>query len=261
MFNLFKKNDDNAPKDVKAVRDTLLRFIKDELQKAEGGEGSNIKGIHVFLLNNPAEKHIYDSVVYTAEPARFKDEIQRIADDFALGLPDDWDLEIIYEDALPMDTLKVPDVNASIFIRTKDQAIQKTGSAYIRVLSGEAEQQEYHITSEVSKYNIGREKKAQVSDGFFRHNHIAFPGNSANESNKYISRQHAHIEWSNEQGCFILFADEGGVPPQNKVKIKPANRDNLIKLNAVQIGHQLQEGDQIILGESAVIEFSYKAEA
>ncbi|NCD72421.1 FHA domain-containing protein [Mucilaginibacter agri] len=261
MFNLFKRKEDNTPKDVKALRDALLRFIKVELQKSEGGEGRNIKGIHLFFLTNPAEKHIFESVVYATEPMRFKDEVQRIADDFALGLPEDWEMAVSYEDALPMDAIKVPDIDASIFIRTKENTVQKTGSAYIRVLSGEAEQEEYHITSEVTKYNIGREKEVQVKDGFFRHNHIAFPGNSANESNKYISRQHAHIEWSPEHGCFILFGDEGGVPPQNKIKIKQSDNDSLIKLNAIQIGHKLQEGDQIILGDSAVIRFSYNSEA
>lgn len=257
MFNLFKRKDDNTPKDVKEVRDMLLRFIKDELQRAEGGEGSNIKGIHLFFLANQTEKHIYESVVYTGEPERFKDEIQRIADDFAVGLPLDWELEIKHEDSLPEGGMKVPDINASIFIRTKAHAVQKTGSAYIHVLNGEAEQQEYHITSEVNKYNIGREKEVQVKDGFFRHNHIAFPGDSSNESNKFISRQHAHIQWNVEQGCFMLFGDEGGVPPQNKIKIKPLNSEGLIKLNAVQIGHRLEDGDQIILGDSAVIRFSY----
>ncbi len=39
MFNLFK----NRPKDIKGIRYGLLQFIKEQLQKAEGGEGGNIK--------------------------------------------------------------------------------------------------------------------------------------------------------------------------------------------------------------------------
>jgi hypothetical protein len=53
----------------------------------------------------------------------------------------------------------------------------------------------------------------------------------------------------------MLFADEGGVPPKNKIKVKSANDDNTIKLNSTHIGHLLREGDQIVLGEAAVLEF------
>ena len=55
----------------------------------------------------------------------------------------------------------------------------------------------------------------------------------------------------------MLFADDGGVPPGNKVKVRSAIDDNPIKLNSTHIGHVLRESDQVILGESAVLEFSY----
>ncbi|HLL96228.1 MAG TPA: hypothetical protein VK404_14705, partial [Spirosoma sp.] len=86
-----------------------------------------------------------------------------------------------------------------------------------------------------------------------------FPATSAQEANRYVSRQHAHIEWNGEAGCFMLFADEGGVPPRNKVKIRSTGADLPIKLHSTQVGHPLQEADQIVLGESAVLEFSYIA--
>ena len=96
----------------------------------------------------------------------------------------------------------------------------------------------------------------RTPDGFFRENVIAFPATSSNESNKFVSRQHAHIEWDNDSGSFLLFADEGGIPPRNKVKLRSENGE-LEKLQTMEIGHQLREGDQIILGDSAVLEFSY----
>jgi len=34
----------------------------------------------------------------------------------------------------------------------------------------------------------------------------------------------------------------------------------LIKMQAIEVGHRLQEGDQIILGDMAVLEFTYLAE-
>ncbi|MCC8426870.1 FHA domain-containing protein [Mucilaginibacter sp. UR6-11] len=257
MFKIFSQSND-GPNDVKGVRDALLRGIKENLQKSEGGEGRNIRGINLFIDTSGTDKHMYEAAVYQDEPDKFKDEVQRIADDFDIGLPDSWVLEVNFNEPFPAEAVKLDDISAAIFIRTRDHVIQRSGSAYIRVLNGEAEKAVYHIKSDDGKLNIGREKKAQVEGGFFRTNHIAFPGDINNDHNKYVSRQHAHIEWNNEKGCFMLFADEGGIPPGNKVKIRSAAMDSLVKLHSSQIGHQLAEGDQIILGETAVIEFSYK---
>ena len=258
MFNIFKSSESGErPKDVKEIRDVLLRFIKDQLQKVDGGEGRYIKGLQLFLAAGADDKHLYEAAISTEDSDRFKNEVQKIANDFAIDLPDNWTMEITFVDELPTDAIKVQQLEAALLIRTKSQILQKISTAYVRVLSGEAEKEEYTITSNDLKINIGRDKKAQVDDGFFRTNTIAFPGNSANQSNKYISRRHAHIEWNNDAGCFLLFADEGGVPPLNKIKIRAVNNDDLVKLNSTIVGHQLKEGDQIILGESAVIEFSY----
>lgn len=205
MFDIFKKSDDKNPADVKVVRDTVLRSIKQELQKAEGGEGRNIKGIHLYIPEATQDRHVYEAAVFVDDPERFKDEVQKIADDYDLGLPQNWALEVNFTGEIPPEAINIPGTAAALFIRTKDNTIQRSATAYIRVLNGEAEQAEYQINSTDDKINIGREKKAQVKEGFFRHNHIAFPGNSENESNKYISRQHAHIEWNNENGSFMFF--------------------------------------------------------
>ncbi|GAB3931993.1 FHA domain-containing protein [Mucilaginibacter myungsuensis] len=257
MFNIFGQSKDK-PNDVKGVRDALLRALKEHLQKAEGGEGRNIKGINLFITAPTADKHLYESAVHHNEPELFRDEIQRIADDYDIGLPLTWELEVVFTDEVPSEAIPLNEVDAAIFIRTKAHVIQRTGSAYIRVLNGKAEQNEYTITSEDGKLNIGREAKAQIDGGFYRINQIAFPSDTGNDANRYISRQHAHIEWNNDKGCFMLFADEGGIPPGNKVKVRIAANETLIKLHSSLIGHQLAEGDQIILGETAVIEFSYK---
>lgn len=257
MFDLFKSDEERRPQDVKTVRDSLLRFIKDELQKVEGGEGRHIKGLYLFISCSDEEKHIYESAVYIEEPDIFKNEVQKIADDFAIDLPAGWTMESSFCDSLPPEAKKIPELDAALFIKTLRHNIEKSATAYIRVLSGEAEKDEYVITSASGRINIGREKKAQDDEGFFRLNSIAFPGDSSNECNKYISRQHAHIEWNNDTGNFVLFADEGGVPPRNKIKVRSVGDENPVKLNSTHIGHVLREGDQVILGESAVLEFSY----
>jgi hypothetical protein len=260
MFEIFN-SDAESPQDVKTLRDALLRSVKEELQVAEGGEGKHIRGIQLFVTCSENEKHMYESAVYYEEPILFKQEVQRIADDFAIDLPSGWTLEVDFVDDLPPEAKKMADVDAAIFIKTRQQTILRSGTAYIHILSGQAEKDTYELSSTSGKVTIGREKRAQTDDGFFRLNTIAFPGDIGDESNKYISRQHAHIEWDNDAGCFLLFADEGGVPPKNKIKIKSIDDDNPVKLNSTHIGHRLKEGDQIILGETAVIQFSSSAQS
>ncbi|MEJ7692780.1 FHA domain-containing protein [Daejeonella sp.] len=254
MFDIFK-GDQDSQMDVKASRDAVLRFIKEELQKLEGGEGKNIRGLQLFAAPTNEEKHVYEAAMYVEDPERLKEEVQKIADDFDIELPSTWTMEVLFVDTLPAEAKRASDLAVGLFVKTRQNLIQKDLKACIRVLNGEAEKEEYTIHSGIDKVTIGREKSAQGSDGFFRMNSIAFPGDSSNEANKYISRQHAHIAWNSEIGSFMIFADEGGVPPNNKIKIKSIGNDTPVKLNSTQIGHVLREGDQVILGESAVIEF------
>jgi pSer/pThr/pTyr-binding forkhead associated (FHA) protein len=159
---------------------------------------------------------------------------------------------------LPDTGIRMANLNVALIIKTPEHVVvNKSSTAYVKVLNGEAEQNTYTITSADGKINIGRERKAQDGEGFLRENHIAFPDGSSNAANKYVSRQHAHIEWNNDSASFILFADEGGVPPRNKVKVRSITDHNPVKLTFTELGHILHEGDQIILGESAVLEFSY----
>lgn len=116
MFDLFK----NKPSDIKGIRASLLQFIKDQLQKAEGGEGSNIKGLCLYITCSDEEKHLYEGAVYADEEDRFKEEeVQKIADDYAIALPENWILEILFVDEAPPEALKAREINAALFISTK----------------------------------------------------------------------------------------------------------------------------------------------
>jgi hypothetical protein len=259
MFNLFSKNSPEKPQDVKAVREALLAFMKQELQKLEGGEGKSIKGFNLYIACLPVEKYLYESAVFADEDGRFKKEIQRLADDFAIDLPEHWTFDALFVDELPLEVIKMKDLNVALYIKTPEHLVnQRSEKAFIRVLNGEAERGLYTITSKDSKINIGREKRAQVTDGSIRINDIAFPDSSSNQCNKFVSRQHAHLEWNNEDGHFMLFADDGGIPPGNKLKIRSKADHSSVKLTFTELGHALMEGDQIILGDSAVLEFSYQ---
>ncbi len=251
MFDFFK----TRPADVKGIRSAILQFLKEQLQEAEGGEGSSIKGLVVYVTCRSEEKHLYEAAMYIQDENGFKGDIQKIADDYAIALPTNWTLDIAFTDAAPPEAIKAANVDVALFVGTrKKPGIVTTSSATIKVLNGEAEKAEYAITSQAGKINIGRESKTATADGFHRQNHIAFIGSSKHESNRSISRQHAHIEWDAEAGAFFIFADEGGIPPYNKTKVKASN-GLPVKLQTTQIGHRLSNGDQLIIGESAILEF------
>jgi len=258
MFDFFKQKEDSSP-DVKALRQNLLLFIKDQLKRWEGGEGANLKGLQLFLSPSAEERHVYEAALFVDDPDKFKkEEVQRIADDYAIDLPADWTLEVLFVEALPPEAVKAKDLPVALHVSTKKQPmLTALTTAYLRVMTGEAEKEMYVLSDKGGKVCIGREKRVQTPEGFLRENNVAFPSESNNKSNKFISRQHAHIEWNRDAGGFFLYADEGGIPPRNKIKVQTANGD-IIRLQSIRVGHHLQEGDQIVLGESALLQFSYK---
>jgi pSer/pThr/pTyr-binding forkhead associated (FHA) protein len=251
MFKLFKER----PHDVKEIRHILLQFIKDKLQRAQGGEGSNIMGIYLFICCSDAEKHLYEAAVFANIPGKFKtEEVQKIADDYAITLSPSFRFDIGFTDQFPPQADRVKDISAAVYISTKKSGIGgKTNRAFIKVLNGEAENKSYTIGADNGRINIGREARVQAAGNYMRKNAIAF---KPNETNRSVSRQHAHIEWEADSNSFLIFADEGGIPPGNKMKVRTAE-GQLIKMQAVEVGHRLQEGDQIILGDAAVLEFTY----
>jgi hypothetical protein len=243
--------------DIKNLRHTILQHIKEQLRKAEGGEGGNIRSLNLFLHPGSEERQVYEAAVYYHEEDRFKKEVQKIADDFAIDLPDEWAMKIIFTGEPPAEAGRLQGTAVSLYISTTKEPINKQyPDAYVSVLNGEAEKEHYPIRPGNHKIYIGREKKVRTADGFFRENTIAFNASATNDSNKYVSRQHAHIEWNREAGSFFLFADEGGIPPGNKIKIRQQD-GSIVKLQNTHIGHQLEEGDQVILGDSALLKFSY----
>lgn len=258
MFDLFKQKEEASAPDVKTLRYSLLQFIKDQLKKWEGGEGRNIRGLQLFLSPTADDRHLYEAAVYADRQDKFRDEeVQRIADDYALELPHDYAMELLFVDTLPPEAIKAKDLPVALHVSTKKQPVLTSQTtAYLRVVNGEAEQEVYVLTDKGGRMCIGREKKVQTPEGFLRENNICFPSTSGNTSNKYISRQHAHIEWNRDIGGFFLYADEGGIPPRNKIKVQTANGD-IIRLQSTHVGHHLQEGDQVVLGESALLQFSY----
>ncbi len=254
---MFSFSNERQP-DVKSIRNSLLQSVKEKLQRMQGGEGANIMAVYVFFNCTEANRHLYEAAIYANVPGKFKnDEVQRIADDYAITLSPSFKFESVFTDKFPLQAEPVNGINAAIFISTNKAGLNsKQSNAYVKVLNGEAEMKMYSITSSTGRINIGRDILVQAAGNYMRKNTIAF---KTNEANRSVSRQHAHIEWEAGSGSFLIFADEGGIPPYNKMKVRTTD-GALIKMQATEVGHRLQEGDQVILGDAAVIEFSYSAE-
>lgn len=257
MFDFFKKN---SKLDAKGIRDAVLQFIKEELQQLDGGEGSSLQTISVFVSPAEEEKYLYEAALYNGNTERLREDLQRIADNFALDLPGNWQLTLQFAAELPAGTLRTNEIKAGLkLIMSGPQSSSVSAinlNASLNVLKGKAEQEVYILKAgETKRLNIGREAQIQANDGSIRTNHIAFPEDPAYESNKYISRQHAHIEWDVASASFKLYADEGGVPPGNKTKIRNAEDESINKLNSTMVGYPLKDSDQIILGDAVILEF------
>src|SRR3712207_1782531 len=96
IFDLFKKKPDERTPDVKSIRNELLQFIQSNLSKAEGGEGGAIKKLPLLIACSEEEKHLYEAALYANDEARFKEDVQKIADDSAITLPPHWELHTTF---------------------------------------------------------------------------------------------------------------------------------------------------------------------
>ena len=63
--------------------------------------------MELYIASPPDEKDVYESIVYFHDTDRFKnEEVQRIADDYAIALPPQWYLNLIFVDELPAEAVR-----------------------------------------------------------------------------------------------------------------------------------------------------------
>lgn len=259
MFNIFKKNTERQQPDAKWLRGEMLQLVKEELQLLEGGEGRSLSVLSLVLHPPEEEVFVYRAAVYNGDDQRFRQEVQRIADDYALELPDDWQLEIAFLQGQPQGFKAWKGIHGGIRLTMASaEASQevKSSVARIRVLKGQAEQPEYLLQPSPGRINIGRGTQTDLSDGSVRINQLVFPDDADFAGNQYVSRQHAHVVWEKDTGVYRFFADAGGLPPANKTKIRFSKDHVVRKLTSAEIGYPLSEGDQLILADSVVLEFT-----
>lgn len=110
-----------------------------------------------------------------------------------------------------------------------------------------------------SRYNIGAGKKTQTADNSFRENQIAIEDSKDSlqyDNNKYVSRAHAHISFSDQYG-FMLYVEHGGTRlAQKRTHIHRGGE--IIEIDNPLAPVQLQDGDIIVLSKHVYLQFNNK---
>lgn len=121
----------------------------------------------------------------------------------------------------------------------------------------------YHLDSEhiktlpMARYNIGRGSQPNMGAGPRRENHIAIDDNPAcagAAQNKYVSRAHAYITYS-DHGGFILHLEQGGSRAAGKRTHIYRGGVPMELLNTM-VPMPLKDGDYIVLSKFVHLLFS-----
>lgn len=148
-------------------------------------------------------------------------------------------------------------------LENKPEKIEVHQKASISIFgnSGSLLKDEYILSSDemreksVPVYNIGAGEFPQVPTGY-RQNHIAIddnPNSPMVEKNKYVSRKHAHIGFSDEFGFYLQVEIDGTRLMGKRTRI--FRGEKIIEMDNPQAKEALQDGDLIELGKAVTLRY------
>lgn len=121
----------------------------------------------------------------------------------------------------------------------------------------------YHLDSEeiktlpLARYNIGIGSRPKVGMGPYRENHIAIddnPNSECYDQNKYVSRAHAYITYS-DHGGFLLHVEHGGTRAAGK-RTHIYRGGEPMEMLSPMVPIPLKDGDYIVLSKFVHLLFS-----
>ena len=124
---------------------------------------------------------------------------------------------------------------------------------------GSLMQEQYELSSETLEkeskkyYNIGRGEFPDIEGGRYRQNHIAIDDKNNLETNRYVSRAHAHIGFSETIGFYLQVEYGGSRLSGNRTRI--FRGEEKIEVENLEVKEPLQNGDLIELGKAVVLQF------
>lgn len=196
--------------------------------------------------------------------------------DFGLELADYWAVESGYvfekvelkcgKPENEQDAKKVEvDIDAfSVYIQEveanpESENIVKKACISIFGNKGSLLQEQYELSSEVLEkehrkyYNIGRGEFPDMEGGSYRQNHIAIDDKNNLEVNRYVSRSHARIGYSENIGFYLQVEMGGSRLSGNRTRI--FRGEDKIEVENVEVKEPLHDGDLIELGKAVVLKF------
>lgn len=249
-------------------RNEICRFILKSLKPYIDEKESIGTGLKLYVLCKTTEElEITRVALFEELPSKFKNDIlqKELADNY-IRLSSDWTFEfLIVQDTLP--ACRFSEGNFGLDILKNQSALKDTAKAYLAsiiVLDGQASQQTYVLNPDHKiEFRIGRGYRPRLNSGRTRINDIVFLekddtqyDETKGDKSLSVSRNHATIKFDKSTKKYFLYVDEGGLPQShNRTKILKENNTTL-KLQVLGMPYELMFGDEIELGDGALIAFS-----
>ena len=236
--------------DMLSVNNEDIKLIIAKITGTMGGNAKLADKELLVLTNDALEMERYKSADFTEELKR--QLANSIGDSFCkirTGGTDGYPEASKLKDGFYIVIRKVNSANEAMVGKAVLQALEGSGSLTQPeiVLEGEG------------KYNIGVGKRTRLDNGRLRTNHIAISDNQDDpqyENNKYISRDHAHITYTSEEG-WRLHVELNGTRMRNKRTRILRNGEIIDMLNPV-MPQKLMDGDIIELSKCVLLSFNIK---
>lgn len=138
--------------------------------------------------------------------------------------------------------------------------IVKKASISIFGRKGSMLQDTYELSNEVLEkehrkfYNIGRGEYPDMEGAGYRQNHIAIDDKNNLERNRFVSRTHARIGFSDNIGFYLQVEYGGSRLSGNRTRIF-RGEEKTIEVENTDVKEPLYDGDLIELGKAVVLQF------
>lgn len=240
-------------------KETIIGAIVDLLTPYRLVDKHKLTGLKLAVTcTMAAEKEACQAALDTDE---FRLLLHRKLLDYGITLPDtylfNWEISATppdWPDALVRGPYML------LLVKQGQSAVPKSAAVALRLeaLNGQLHQTHYTLEPTDNQfYTIGRGVRPRLESGEYRLNTIAFVDaaeadfdSGEGEPNKMVSRNHARIVVK-PTGLW-LYAEEGGIPPKNKLKVHTA-QGSLIRLYDLRVSHLLAPSDQIELGDGVTL--------
>lgn len=133
--------------------------------------------------------------------------------------------------------------------------------AYVSIFGGKGKllQEQYVLSAEEMEkegrkyYLIGRGEFPEMGSGSHRRNHIVIDEENSIDANRYVSRAHAKIGFSENIGFYLQVENGGSRLSGNRTRI--FRDEKIIEMESTEVKEPLHDGDLIELGKAVVLKF------